>query len=150
MLSDTGSGIVASADSTAGGEAGSVTVSAPQISLASGAEIASTTKGTEAGGSVNVTSTGALVLDGTGTQIAASATGLQSGAGGLVMVTADTSDRYGRGANRQHHHRPGKGGDVNVIVASDIVLPDPGPQITAQSTGSGDAGSITVSAARLR
>jgi hypothetical protein len=45
---------------------------------------------------------------------------------------------------------PGKGGDVNVIVASDIVLPDPGPQITARSTGSGNAGSVTVSAFRLR
>jgi hypothetical protein len=44
---------------------------------------------------------------------------------------------------------PGKGGDVNVTVASNIVLPDPGPQITAQSTGSGNAGSITVSALRL-
>lgn len=44
---------------------------------------------------------------------------------------------------------PGKGGDVNITVASDIVLPDPGPQITARSTGSGDAGSITLSAARL-
>jgi hypothetical protein len=43
----------------------------------------------------------------------------------------------------------GKGGDVNIAVASDIVLPDPGPQITARSTGGGDAGLITVSAARL-
>jgi len=34
-------------------------------------------------------------------------------------------------------------------VVSDIVLPDPGPQITAMSTGSGDAGSISVSAFRL-
>ena len=44
---------------------------------------------------------------------------------------------------------PGKGGDVSITVASDIILPDQGPQITAQSTGSGDAGSITVSAVRL-
>jgi hypothetical protein len=44
---------------------------------------------------------------------------------------------------------PGKGGNVDVTVVSDIVLPDPGPQITAMSTGSGDAGSVTVSAARL-
>ena len=36
-----------------------------------------------------------------------------------------------------------------MTVAADIVLPDPGPQITARSTGSGDAGSITVSAVRL-
>jgi large exoprotein involved in heme utilization and adhesion len=34
-------------------------------------------------------------------------------------------------------------------VAGDITLPDRGPQITAQSTGSGDAGKITVSAVRL-
>jgi hypothetical protein len=43
----------------------------------------------------------------------------------------------------------GKGGDVAVTVASDLMLPDRGPQITALSTGSGDAGSITVSAVRL-
>jgi hypothetical protein len=36
-----------------------------------------------------------------------------------------------------------------VSVASDIVLLDPGPQVTTASTGSGDAGSITLSAARL-
>jgi hypothetical protein len=42
-----------------------------------------------------------------------------------------------------------KGGNVDIAVASDIMLPDPGPQITARSTGSGDAGSITVSAVRL-
>jgi hypothetical protein len=30
-----------------------------------------------------------------------------------------------------------------------MVLSDPGPQISAMSTGSGDAGSVTVSAGRL-
>ena len=44
---------------------------------------------------------------------------------------------------------PGAGGDVDVAVAGDIMLPDRGPQITARSTGSGDAGSITVSAYKL-
>ncbi len=34
-------------------------------------------------------------------------------------------------------------------VSSDLVLAGPGPQITAQSTGSGDAGSITIAADRL-
>jgi len=43
----------------------------------------------------------------------------------------------------------GKGGDVNIAVVSDMVLSDPGPQISAMSTGSGDAGSVTVSAGRL-
>jgi filamentous hemagglutinin family protein len=151
-LSDPGSGIIASAASTASGNAGSVRVNAPQITLTTGAEIASTTAGTGAGGSVMVTTPGALVLDGAGvasTQIAASATGPLSGAGGSVSVAADTVT-VKRGARiASTTVGPGKGGDINVTVASDIVLPDPGPQITAQSTGSGDAGSITVSTARL-
>jgi hypothetical protein len=50
-LTDPGSGITASATSTASGNAGSVTVNAPQITLTTGAEISSTTAGTGAGGS---------------------------------------------------------------------------------------------------
>ena len=49
-LSGAGSGIIASANSTASGNAGPVTVTAPQITIATGAEIASTTAGTGAGG----------------------------------------------------------------------------------------------------
>ena len=45
-----GTGIIASATGTAGGNAGSVSVGAPQITLTTGAEIASTTAGTGAGG----------------------------------------------------------------------------------------------------
>jgi filamentous hemagglutinin family protein len=149
-LRDPGSKISALAISS--GNAGSVTVTAPQITLGSGAEISSTTSGTGGGGSVEVTATGALVLDGAGianTRIAASATGLQSGAGGPITVTANSLTVEGGAQIASTTSGPGKGGDVNVIVASDIVLPDRGPQITAQSTSSGDAGSITVSAARL-
>ena len=151
-LNDRGSGIIASATSTASGNAGSVMVTAPQITVTTGAEIASTTAGTGAGGSVDVTTPGALVLDGqgaAGTQIAASATGPQSGPGGSVTVAANSLTVEGGAQVASSTAGPGKGGDVNLIVASDIVLPDPGPQITAQSTGSGDAGSITVSALRL-
>jgi filamentous hemagglutinin family protein len=151
-VTDPGSGIIASATSTASGNAGSVIVAAPQITIAKGGEIASTTAGTGAGGSVIVTVPGALVLDGAGvanTQIAASATGPQSGPGGSVSVTANGLIIEGGAQIASSTAGPGKGGDVNVAVASDIVLPDPGPQITARSTGSGDAGSITVSATRL-
>ena len=91
-LSDPGTGIIVSATTTASGNAGSVTVGAPQIALTSGAEIASTTAGTGAGGSVMVTTPGALVLNGNGanTEIAASATGLQSGPGGSVTIAANS------------------------------------------------------------
>jgi large exoprotein involved in heme utilization and adhesion len=151
-LTDPGSGIIASAISTATGNAGSVTVGAPRIALMTGAEIASTTAGTGAGGSVVVTTPGVLALDGAGianTQIAASATGPQSGPGGSVTVAANALTIEGGAQIASSTAGPGRGGDVTVTVASDIVLPDPGPQITARSTGSGDAGSITVSAVRL-
>jgi large exoprotein involved in heme utilization and adhesion len=90
------------------------------------------------------------VLDGANAQIAASATGPRSGSGGDVTVAAGTLTVEGGAQIASSTAGPGKGGDVDVVVASDIVLPDPpGPQITARSTGMGDAGSITVSAASL-
>jgi filamentous hemagglutinin family protein len=151
-LSDPFSGIVALATKTASGDAGSVMAQAPQITIASGAQIASTTEGTGIGGSVDVTTPGALVLDGAGvanTQIAASAIGTASGPGGPVTVNAGSLTIRGGAQIASSTAGPGKGGDVSVNVASDIALADPGSQITAQSTGSGDAGSINLSAVRL-
>jgi filamentous hemagglutinin family protein len=145
-------GILALASTTASGDAGSVTVTAPQITVASGAEIASTTAGTGAGGSVVVTTPGALVLDGmeiAPTQIAASATGLQSGPGGPVTVAANNLTVEGGARIASSTAGPGKGGNVDVTVISEIVSTDPGSQITAMSTRSGDAGSVTVWAGRL-
>jgi large exoprotein involved in heme utilization and adhesion len=147
-----GGGILALASMTASGNAGSVTVSAPQITVTSGAEIASTTAGTGAGGPVSVTTPGALVLDGmgvSGTQIAASALGALSGAGGAVAVQAGSLTVEGGAQIASSTAGLGKGGDVNVAVVSGIVLPDPGPQISTMSTGSGDAGSVSVSAFRI-
>jgi large exoprotein involved in heme utilization and adhesion len=151
-MSDPGTGIVASATSSASGNAGSVVVVAPQITIATGAEISSTTAGTGTGGSVNVATPGALILNGAGdanTQIAASAIGSQSGSGGSVTLTANNLTVQGGAQIASSTAGPSRGGDVSIAAASDIVLPDRGPQITARSTGSGDAGSITVSAVRL-
>jgi filamentous hemagglutinin family protein len=151
-LSGPGTGITAAATPTARGNAGLVRVAASQVALTGGAEISSTTAGIGAGGSVNVTTPGMLVLDGAGvpnTQIAASATGAQSGPGGSVTVSANHLTVEGGAQIASSTAGPGKGGEVNAIVATDIVLRDLGPQITALSTGNGDAGSITVSAVRL-
>jgi filamentous hemagglutinin family protein len=151
-LGDPLSGIVALATKTASGDAGSVMVQAPQITLASGGAIASTTAGSGMGGSVNVTTPGALVLDGMGvggTQIAASAIGMNSGRGGPVTVNAGSLMIQAGAQIASSTAGPSRGGDIGVTVTSDIVLPDPGPQINARSAGSGDAGSVTVSAARL-
>jgi filamentous hemagglutinin family protein len=134
------------------GNAGSVTVTAGQISIADGGEVVSTAAGLGAGGSVVVTTRSALVLDGDGvpgTEIAASATGPQSGAAGTVTVTAGSLTIEGGAEIASSTAGAGAGGDVNVSVSSDITLAGSGPEITAQSTDSGDAGAITVSAARL-
>ena len=151
-IDGSGSAIATSTEPGTSGNAGSVTVAAGQITIASGGAIASTTAGMGAGGSVQVTTPGTLVLDGTTnslTEIAASAIGPQSGPGGAVTVQAGSITIEGGAEIASSTAGPGKGGNVDVVVASDIVLPDPGPQITAQSTGSGDAGSITISAVRL-
>jgi filamentous hemagglutinin family protein len=149
-VSDPMSDIVAS--TTSSGNAGSVTVTAPQITVVAGGKVASTTGGSGMGGSVGVTTPGALVLDGmgvAGTQIAASAIGTGSGPGGQVTVNAGSLRIQGGAQIASTTAGAGNGGNVSVNVASDISLPDPGPQVTARSTGSGDAGSVTVSAIRL-
>jgi large exoprotein involved in heme utilization and adhesion len=101
-----------------------------------------------------VDASGALVIDGIGTPgfitaIASSTNTGGTGNAGRVSVNAGSLSISHGGEIQSVTFTSGTGGDVSVIVASDIVLPDPGPQITARSTGSGDAGSITVSAARL-
>jgi large exoprotein involved in heme utilization and adhesion len=153
LLDGAGTQIAASATPTAGGNAGSVTVVASQITLRDGPKIASTTAGTGAGGPVNVTARGALLLDGDGnsaTQIAASAIGSQSGSGGNVTVAAGSLVVEGGAEIASTTAGPRPGGDVTVNAGSEIVLSGPGPpQITALSTGSGNAGSVTVATNRL-
>jgi filamentous hemagglutinin family protein len=154
-LAGPGSGIFASATSTASGNAGSVTVSAPQITVASGAGIASTTAGTGAGGSVNVMTPGALVLDGMGvsnTLIAASATGPQSGPGGAVMVQAGTLTVEGGAQIASTTIGPGAGGDISVTIANGVNLMGTGPNggsgitASAQPGSSGRAGEVLLAA----
>jgi filamentous hemagglutinin family protein len=147
-----GSQIAATAGPDTIGDAGSVRVRAGQISITDGGKIVSITAGTGAGGPVVVTTPGALVLDGDGvprTQIAASAIGSESGPGGAVTVTAGSLTIEGGAKIASSTAGIGAGGEVSLGVSSDIVLSGPIPEITAQSTGSGDAGSITVSASRL-
>jgi hypothetical protein len=155
-LSDPGSGILVSATSTASGNAGSVTVTAPQIAVVAGAEISSTTAGTGAGGSVNVTTPGTLVLDGTGaianTEIAASATGPQSGPGGSVTVAADALTVEGGARIASTTFGPGRAGDIDVTVAKGVTLSSSGPNgpsaitASAQSGSSGQAGQVVLMA----
>jgi filamentous hemagglutinin family protein len=148
-LSDPGSGIIASAAAGASGNAGSITVNASQVTLTTGAEIASTTAGTGAGGSVNVLTPGPLVLDGEA-QITASAKGLQSGPGGSVMVNANSLTVSGGAQIASTTAGPGKGGDVDVTVANGVILSGTGPNdasgitTSAQSGSRGPAGEVVL------
>jgi large exoprotein involved in heme utilization and adhesion len=143
-LTDQGTGITASTTSNSSGNAGSVTVTAPQITVTSGGQIASTTAGTGAGGSVSVTTPGALMLDGMGialTQIAASASGLQSGPGGAVTVAANSLSVASGARIAATTAGPGKGGDIAVTVANGVTLSGTGPASPSAITASADAGS---------
>jgi filamentous hemagglutinin family protein len=117
-----------------------------QITLSNSAAVHAASFGIGGGGSVIVTAQGSLALSDRGTGIIASAT---LGPGGSVSIDARSLTITGGAQIASSTNGPGRGGDVNITVASDIVLPDRGPQITARSTGRGDAGSIAVSAARL-
>jgi large exoprotein involved in heme utilization and adhesion len=152
-VSDSGSGIIALASSAASGDAGSVTVGAPQITITAGGEISSTTAGTGAGGSVTVTTPGALMLDAAGvakTQIAASATGRQSGTGGSVVVKVGTLAIGGGAQIASTTAGPGRGGDISVTAADDVTLSGAGRNgesaitASAQLGSSGRAGEVTL------
>ena len=124
-LSDPGSGISASAVSTASGNAGSVNVTAPKITIGNGAQIATTTAGTGAGGSVDVMTPGALVLDGaglSGTQISASSTGMHSGPAGGVTIAAGSLTLAGGAQIASTTAGPGNGGTVQVTARGPLTL----------------------------
>jgi filamentous hemagglutinin family protein len=147
-------GIAADADPGSTGNAGSVTVSAPQITLRDGAAIVSRTAGSGAGGSVDVTASGALRLDGAGnaaTQIAASATGPQSGAGGIVTVAAGTLIVKGGAEIASTTAGTGAGGDIRVQIAGKAALSGAasdgtrsGIAASADPGSSGKAGTVIV------
>jgi large exoprotein involved in heme utilization and adhesion len=147
-------GITSQASRGSTGNAGTVSVNAGSLSIDNSGEISSGTFGPGTSGSVLVNVAGRLTIDGTMTP--GSFTGINSqanagstgNAGSVTVAAGGLSINSGQISSSTAGR--GKGGDVNVIVASDIVLPDAGPKIAARSTGSGDAGSITVSAVRLQ
>jgi filamentous hemagglutinin family protein len=135
---------------TAGpGDAGRVVVSTPQLTMADGAQIGVETSGAGRGGDV-VVQTGHLSLMG-GAQIR-SGSGLTAlgtlfigaGAGGTVSVTAtDTIDIAGQESGFSASTAgQGRGGDV-LLQARQIRLTD-GAIISAESTGLGNAGNVTI------
>jgi hypothetical protein len=154
-MEGSGSRIATNVNSGSRGNAGSVAVTASQIAITSGAEIATTTGGTGAGGSVTVATRGTLELDGTGsanTGIVTSAIGAQSGPGGSVRVAADALTINGGAQIASSIAGTGKGGDVTVRVANAATLSGVGPggasgvTTSTQPASVGEAGEVMLTA----
>jgi len=140
------------------GNAGQIIVDAGAVNLAGGGTISSDTLGAGAGnaGLVVVDATGAVSLDGAATAISSKSTtdanGSQSnGNAGTVTVAAGTLSVINGGTISSSTGGRGAGGDVALTIADGVTLAGGGvPQISAGSSGTGDAGSIAITAANLR
>jgi large exoprotein involved in heme utilization and adhesion len=152
------------------GNGGTITVNAGSLAIRNAGTILSGAFGSGKGGDVTVNVTGSLLIDGSmpGPDPTFNPTGISSrsnpgstGDAGAVSVRAGTLSIVKSALIGSDTFGSGKGGDVSVVVASDLALSGVGPngasgiaasaqaQISASSTGSGDAGLVTVSAGRL-
>jgi large exoprotein involved in heme utilization and adhesion len=148
-------GITSQADKGSSNRAGDVFVEAASLSIRANGEISAGTFGSGRGGSVTVDVQGQLTIDGAGgnanylTGITSQAEKGSSNRAGDVFVDAGSLSILSDGEISTRTAGSGTGGDIEVAVASGVMLSGLGPQITAQSTSSGDAGSITVTASDL-
>ena len=155
------SGIFATARGTGAGagNAGSIVVEAPRVTLTEGAQIGSSTLGPGQGGTVRVTASDTLTLAGTSPDgrfqsgIFATAQGTGAGAGnaGSVVVEARTV-RIADGARISSSTLgPGQGGTVTVTTADALTITghDSGLRTTAASSGRGGDIAIDTQQARL-
>jgi filamentous hemagglutinin family protein len=164
----TPSGIFASALGTGAGagNAGSIVVEAPRVTLTDGARLSSTTSGPGQGGMVRVTATDTLTLagtsaDGISSGITASTAGQETGTGnaGSIVVEAPRVTLTDGAQIASTTSGPGHGGTVQVTATKSLLLAGISPDGTTSSgifasaegtgAGAGNAGSIVVQAPRI-
>jgi large exoprotein involved in heme utilization and adhesion len=131
------------------GEAGRVTVSTPQMTLADGGRIGADTGGDGRGGDVVVQVGNASLASGAQINSGSGITGssrllIGAGAGGTVALTAtDAVTLSGPGSGLfTRTAGPGQGGNIT-LQASRVGLTDKAA-ISAESTGLGNAGNVTI------
>jgi filamentous hemagglutinin family protein len=156
----TASGIFAAAFGTGAGagNAGSVVVEAPRVTLTGGAQIASNTGGLGQGGTVRVTATDTLTLDGTSpvsptpSSIIATAFGTGTGAGsaGSVVVEAPRVALTGGAQIASSTSGPGQGGTVTVTAAETLTITGHTSGLRTTAAGSGQGGDLTVDAHQVQ
>jgi large exoprotein involved in heme utilization and adhesion len=116
-LSDAGTSIAASA--SAAGNAGSVSIVAPQITIADGASVASSAAGTGSGGDLTIAASGDILLSGAGPQVSASSTG--SGNAGSITVSA-ANLQLADGASISTEAASANGGNITLSVGGLLYL----------------------------
>jgi large exoprotein involved in heme utilization and adhesion len=135
------------------GNAGSIVVEAPRITLTGGAEIASNTLGRGQGGMVRVTATDTLTLSAGGIFTDAFGTGAGAGNAGSIVVEAPRITLTGSAQIASSTFGPGQGGTARVMATDTLILADRFSGIFVDTEGqraeAGNAGSLVVDAPRI-
>ena len=127
-----------------GGNGGQVNITAKFFSVADDGGISTQTEGSGRGGQVNVTAD-SIVLRGGGFSSETSSTGN----GGQINVTADSLSIEGkRFSISTQTSDSGQGGNITLHVG-ELVVRD-GAEIAVKSSGTGDAGTLTIVGDSLR
>ncbi|MEM9213330.1 MAG: CHAT domain-containing protein [Cyanobacteria bacterium P01_F01_bin.150] len=149
----TGPEVLLSAISTADGNAGSIRLNAPDITLDRGAEIS--TDATGAGGAGMIQLNGETITIANGSEILAESTG--AGGGGQIIVNASTAVNLGEGVEdftaviSVKTSGAGRGGDIGINTLSFTLLDTAQIIATATETATNDegGGSIFLNASNI-
>jgi filamentous hemagglutinin family protein len=138
------SGIVASAEGREAdaGNAGSLVVEAPRVTLMAGARISSETRGPGQGGTITIKATDAVTVEGSASGIFARA--LSTGNAGQVLLSTPTLQVKEGAVIDSSTAADGQGGNI-AVQARRIALSD-GGTISTRSSGQGSAGNIVLQA----
>ena len=150
LLSISGSGSQVSTATTPGsiGSAGTVAVTAQQITLTNDAEITSATFGSGTGGSVLVDASRGILID--NSEISADAEAGSSSNAGELTITAPTLALTDGGQIVTNTFGAGNGGIVSVKISGALSIDGlSGISADAGEQSSGNAGDLTVDAATL-
>ncbi len=121
------------------GNAGSLTVISPSLVVADGGEINTSSSGPGAGGDIQLQ--GDKLTLSTGSLVSASSTGL--GDGGTISIST-TDNFYCDNSSVSTAAEQAKGGDI--AITSREMLLDNGTLVSAESSGEGNAGDISLGA----
>ncbi len=136
--------------SAGSGNAGEINIYAENLSLINGGLLDSDTKSTGEAGNINIFIENSFIIAGSenynsGIYTDANENGVR---GGNIFIYSGSLDISGDCKIGSRSNGPGQGGRVFVDVEGDVYL-DNGASVLTESTGSGDAGDIDISAQNI-